>query len=211
VATEPVKLIACTRLWFQQHLADFGAAAHDEVEHAGRQARALMMSASAQALPGTRSAGLSTTQLPKASAGAIFQAGIAIGKFQGVMRPMTPTGSRVISTPTPGRTEGTTSPRQAQAFAGEELEDLAGAGGLADAFGQGLAFFARQQVPSSFLAGEDFGAGLSSASKRCWAARRDAPGRLRLGRCGTAARLRGVALRVLPTTSRVSEGLTLRL
>ncbi len=69
-----------------------------------------MISASAQALPGTRSAGLNTTQLPYASAGAIFQAGIAIGKFHGVMMPMTPTGSRVISTPIPGRTEGTSSP-----------------------------------------------------------------------------------------------------
>ena len=51
-----------------------------------------------------------TTVLPWQSAGAIFQAGIATGKFQGVMSPTTPTGSRVISTVTPGRTEGTISP-----------------------------------------------------------------------------------------------------
>jgi hypothetical protein len=51
-----------------------------------------------------------TTVLPQASAGAIFQAGIAIGKFQGVMIPTGPTASRVISTPTPGRTEGRISP-----------------------------------------------------------------------------------------------------
>src|SRR2546427_3969515 len=48
---------------------------------AGRPQR-LRMSASAQPQPGTRSAGLNTTQLPYASAGAIFQAGIAIGKFR---------------------------------------------------------------------------------------------------------------------------------
>ena len=51
-----------------------------------------MISARAQAEPGTRSAGLNTTQLPNASAGAIFQAGIAIGKFQGVMAAHTPMG-----------------------------------------------------------------------------------------------------------------------
>ena len=34
---------------------------------------------------------------PWQSAGAIFQAGIAIGKFHGVMMPTTPTGSRVTS------------------------------------------------------------------------------------------------------------------
>ena len=35
---------------------------------------------------------------------------VAIGKFHGVIMPMTPTGSRVISTVMPGRTEGTSSP-----------------------------------------------------------------------------------------------------
>jgi hypothetical protein len=35
---------------------------------------------------------------------------MAMGKFQGVIRPTTPIGSRVISTPMPGRTEGTVSP-----------------------------------------------------------------------------------------------------
>ena len=63
------------------------------------------MSTSSHALPGTRSAGLKTTVLPNASAGAIFQAGMAIGKFQGVMTLTTPTGSRVTVTSMPGRTE----------------------------------------------------------------------------------------------------------
>ena len=69
-----------------------------------------MISASAQLDPGTRSAGLKTTQLPKASAGAIFHDGMAIGKFQGVKIPMTPTGSRVTSTSTSGLTERSTWP-----------------------------------------------------------------------------------------------------
>jgi hypothetical protein len=53
---------------------------------------------------GTSSAGLNTTVHPYASAGAIFHAGIAIGKFHGVMTPTTPSGSRSTSTSTPGRT-----------------------------------------------------------------------------------------------------------
>ncbi len=68
------------------------------------------MSTSAQVQPGTRSAGLITTVLPQASAGASFQAGIAIGKFHGVISPTGPTASRVISTPSPGRTDGRISP-----------------------------------------------------------------------------------------------------
>src|SRR5262249_2939224 len=39
-------------------------------------------------------AGFQTTVLPYASAGAIFQAGMAMGKFQGVIAATTPTGSR---------------------------------------------------------------------------------------------------------------------
>src|SRR5262245_46928445 len=48
----------------------------------GRPAR-WTMSASNHGDAGTSSAGLNTTQLPYASAGAIFQAPIASGKFQG--------------------------------------------------------------------------------------------------------------------------------
>ncbi len=39
------------------------------------------------------SAGLSTTVLPIARAGAIFHASISSGKFQGMIWPTTPTGS----------------------------------------------------------------------------------------------------------------------
>ena len=47
---------------------------------------------------------------------------------------------------------------QTQAFAGEELEDVAGAGHFANGFGQGLALFPGQQRAEFFAAGEDFGA-----------------------------------------------------
>ena len=45
---------------------------------------------------GVSSAGLRTTVLPQTSAGAIFQDGIAIGKFHGVIAPTTPTGRRTL-------------------------------------------------------------------------------------------------------------------
>src|SRR4051794_22866862 len=41
-------------------------------------------------------AGLMTTVLPHASAGAIFQTASISGKFHGVMAPTTPTGSRRV-------------------------------------------------------------------------------------------------------------------
>ena len=43
---------------------------------------------------GVSVAGLKTTVFPATSAGAIFHDGIAIGKFHGVMTPMTPIGIR---------------------------------------------------------------------------------------------------------------------
>jgi hypothetical protein len=50
------------------------------------------MSAKRSAESGVVSAGLSTTVLPAASAGAIFQASISSGKFHGMIWPATPTG-----------------------------------------------------------------------------------------------------------------------
>ncbi len=87
----------------------------------GRPAAATS-SASAHAHPGVHCAGLKTTVLPKARAGAIFQAGMAIGKFHGVIRPTTPTGSLVISTSTPGRTEGSFSPHRRSASPAKNLK-----------------------------------------------------------------------------------------
>jgi hypothetical protein len=49
-----------------------------------------------KAQSGARSDGFKTTPLPEMSAGAVFQAGIAIGKFQGVIRPTTPSGLRTV-------------------------------------------------------------------------------------------------------------------
>ena len=63
-----------------------------------------------QALSGAAEAGLSTTVLPQISAGASFQAGIALGKFQGVIRPTTPIGLRMANMWTRSRSEGTSMP-----------------------------------------------------------------------------------------------------
>ncbi len=59
-------------------------------------------SASRRAVSGVVSAGLSRTALPAASAGAVPQAAIGIGKFQGAMTATTPSGSwTVMSSPPP--------------------------------------------------------------------------------------------------------------
>ena len=49
-------------------------------------------SAKSSAVSGVVSAGLSTTVLPAASAGAIFHASISSGKFHGMIWPATPSG-----------------------------------------------------------------------------------------------------------------------
>ena len=51
-----------------------------------------MISARTSAVSGVVSAGFRTTVLPQARAGAIFQAAISSGKFQGMIWPATPSG-----------------------------------------------------------------------------------------------------------------------
>ena len=51
-------------------------------------------------------AGLKTTVLPATSAGAIFHDGIAIGKFHGVITPMTPIGIRTLIWNLSGSSDG---------------------------------------------------------------------------------------------------------
>jgi uncharacterized protein (UPF0210 family) len=54
-------------------------------------------SASASAVSGVCSAGLTTTVQPAASAGATLRVIIASGKFHGVIAAQTPTGWRMVS------------------------------------------------------------------------------------------------------------------
>ena len=53
-------------------------------------------SISLTALQGVADAGLKTMVLPQIKAGAIFQAGMAMGKFHGVMIATTPKGRRTV-------------------------------------------------------------------------------------------------------------------
>ena len=50
-----------------------------------------------QELSGETEAGLMMTVLPQIRAGASFQAGMAMGKFHGLMSPMTPMGFRMAN------------------------------------------------------------------------------------------------------------------
>ncbi len=58
----------------------------------GGRSACWQISANSSAVSGVVSAGLSTTVLPQASAGAIFQDSISSGKFHGITCPATPSG-----------------------------------------------------------------------------------------------------------------------
>ena len=75
------------------------------------------------------------------------------------MMPTTPSGSRVTSTSTPGRTESSLSPRMRTASPAKYLKIAPGARRFADAVGERLSLLARQQPPELFLARQNLGAG----------------------------------------------------
>src|SRR6266699_2448240 len=59
---------------------------------------------------GVRLDGFSTNGQPAINAAPLFHAGIAIGKFHGVMRPTGPTGRRIVRHILLGNSDGTVSP-----------------------------------------------------------------------------------------------------
>ena len=65
----------------------------------GGRSACWQISANSSAVSGVVSAGLSTTVLPAASAGAIFQASISSGKFHGMTWPATPSGCGLVPRP----------------------------------------------------------------------------------------------------------------
>ena len=78
----------------------------------GRSASA-MHRASATAHSAVDGAGVHTTALPQASAGAISSAGIVYGQFHGLITPTTPRGRRTSITRLPGENEfGSSPPRR---------------------------------------------------------------------------------------------------
>ena len=68
----------------------------DDVEHTGRQLRLREHARQQVAVSGDHSAGLSTTVLPAASAGAIRHVDNISGAFQGMISPATPIGLRIV-------------------------------------------------------------------------------------------------------------------
>ena len=79
------------------------------------------------AVSGVSSAGLSTTVLPAASAGANAQPAIGIGKFHGTIAPTTPSGSwKVTSTPAGDRDLPAAQPFRRPGVVGDHVADVAG-------------------------------------------------------------------------------------
>ena len=83
------------RMGGQRRAGRFAQAGND-VDHALGEAGLFDQLAQPAALSGVCSAGLSTTVQPAARAGPSFQAAINSGKFQGMICPTTPIGSRAV-------------------------------------------------------------------------------------------------------------------
>ena len=139
-----------------QRLADFTSLAHHQVEHPGREARARDDLGDG---PGAT----------RYQVGRLDHHAIAVGQRRGDL----PGGNGDGEIPRRDQADHPQRlachldahtranrlqhfPGLAQAFAGEELEDIARAGDLADGFGQGLALLARQQRAQLLASGEDF-------------------------------------------------------
>ncbi len=116
---------------------------------------------------GTSSAGLNTIVLPNAMAGAIFQAGIASGKFHGVITPTTPSGSRVTSTSMPGRTESIFSPPTRSASPAKNLKIAPALAASPMPSASGLPCSRASSRPSSSFRASISVPARSSTSNRC--------------------------------------------
>ena len=90
-AVDPVKATLSTSGWVTSAWPVAPAPVMMLTTPGGRSA-CWQISANRSAVSGVVSAGLSTTVLPQARAGAIFHASISSGKFQGMTWPATPMG-----------------------------------------------------------------------------------------------------------------------
>ncbi len=91
-SVEPVKAILSTSGWLTS-AAPVRPSPVMMLTTPGGSPTSAHSSAKASAVSGVNSAGLSTTVLPQAIAGAIFHASISSGKFHGMTWPTTPTGA----------------------------------------------------------------------------------------------------------------------
>ena len=86
--------------------------------------------------------GLKTTVLPATRAGIVFQHGIAIGKFQGVMIPATPIGWRMLIAHLSGSSDGRRVAEHPAALAGHQEGDVDALLDVAAGLGEDLAHLA---------------------------------------------------------------------
>ncbi len=133
-----------------------------------------------------------------------------MGKFHGVIRPMTPSGSRVTSTPTPGRTDGTMSPFRRSASPAKNLKMLPARATSPIASGSVLPSSRASMSPSSARRVRISVPAASSTSKRCCGVDRPHAGAAARAAAMAACACAASACAYSPMTSRVSEGLTLR-
>jgi hypothetical protein len=102
VATEPVNEIASTPGWATSADPISDPRPATTLRTPGGSPASSSACTSGRAVRVAASAGLSTTVLPKTSAGASFHVGIAAGKFHGVTSPTTPTGRRRVNSQVAG-------------------------------------------------------------------------------------------------------------
>ena len=98
-----------------------------------------------------RSTGLKTTVLPVTSAGIIFQHGIAIGKFHGVMIPATPIGSRMLIAHLSGSSRRHRVAEHPAALAGHQEGDVDAFLDVAARLGEDLAHLAGHRAGEALL------------------------------------------------------------
>ena len=126
-------------------LPDHRALARHDVEHVRRAARPRSASSASRiAVSGVSSAGLSTTVLPAARAGANPQPAIGIGKFHGTITPTTPSGSWKVTSIPPGT--GICRPVSRSGRAGVVVQDVADVAGLPPGVADGVAGVADLQL-----------------------------------------------------------------
>ena len=95
-SVEPVKATLSTSSWAARAAPAVSPKPVTTLTTPSGTPASAISSARRRADSGVCSAGLRTTQFPVARAGPSFQAAISSGKFQGMIWPTTPTGSRRV-------------------------------------------------------------------------------------------------------------------
>ena len=101
-AVDPVKTTLRTAGWVTNRCPTTDPEPGSTWKTSSGMPASLASSASRNAVSGVSSAGLSTTVLPAASAGANPQPAMGIGKFHGTITPTTPSGSAKVTFIPPG-------------------------------------------------------------------------------------------------------------